>query len=596
MSSMQNTGSIWKKGRVSLLLWCVGVGLMLALAIPTWGQYTKLQILNDDWKNFSDVTARKEQKLAEIHSAMGYGGLIHSFKNYVLRGEQSYVESFHKNKQLVIDAIAEFKNFPDVTEEEVANLNVVQGTVQNYAKAFDNIAQMNGESIAGLDQKIRINDRPALRALSWLNQDHTNRWQQHTEELGARIADTRERVLMFFGFSLLSVLVLVLIGRSVVKFSIAEIQDKSKVLHFLQEETNEGWWDWSIADNEEYTSERFWRTFGRKQLNEDETPLHWMEILHPNDKEKLESAYQKHVKSFGEEPYSVEARFKHKDGHWVTISRRGRVIEWDKESRPLRMVGTHTDISELKNAQTELEENQDRRNTDSKLLTMGQIAGNIAHEINNPISIALVSSQMIKRNLTREKVNIEKAIQMSEHVEESLKRTSDIIKGLKSLSTDGKMDEWQCFKLKECISEMESLVHVKFRENRVSLKVDCEKELVLCARRVQVNQVLANLLNNAFDSVKELEEREIEIWARSSNNHIEIRVYDSGPGPSKEIQENMMLPFFTTKKAGQGTGMGLSLCKRIMETHYGNLEFDSKSSRSCFVLTFPKQEASKQVA
>lgn len=415
-------------------------------------------------------------------------------------------------------------------------------------------------------------------------------------QLDALIQASQKRTVLLFVISFFTVGLLVLLARKIAFCWIHEVREQLRILHFLQEETNEGWWDWKIPENYEYMSPRFWKTFGYNYKEMRAEPSEWMNIMHPEDKDLALAAFERHAKSFGKEPYRIEARYKHRDGHWVVVLCRGRIIEWDRESRPLRMVGTHTDISKLKEVQGELEQVNERVSLDVKLSTLGQIAGNIAHEINNPIAIAIGAAQLIEAKLAKETFDKEKVLELSQYMTSSLKRACDIVNGLKSLSANGKQYAFDDFLLNDAIEEIRALVETKCRLHEVAFNVVCDKDLIVYASKVQVSQVLANLVNNAFDAVKTLNFREIEIRAEELEGELSVGVYDSGDGPSIETQKKMMEPFFTTKAHGEGTGMGLSLSREIMERHGGSLSYSPDSGRSCFVLIFPKKKKNNNVA
>ena len=135
--------------------------------------------------------------------------------------------------------------------------------------------------------------------------------------------------------------------------------------------TSDGCWDWHISDDYEYMSPRFWEMFGYSPDEKVHKPSAWHDMIFEEDLQTLNGSFKNHVKTHGQHPYRHEARFRHKDGSTVTVLRRGRVIEWDGD-KPIRMIGTHTDISELKRAEEELRANLEFQhlliNTDTDLV------------------------------------------------------------------------------------------------------------------------------------------------------------------------------------------------------------------------------------
>ena len=125
------------------------------------------------------------------------------------------------------------------------------------------------------------------------------------------------------------------------------VQNLERDLTAFAEASYDGVWEWFPQDDYEYMSPRFWETFGYDPLTKEPKPSAWRDLIHPDDLKVVLESFDKHVKSRGKEPYQQEVRFRHKDGHWVTVLRRGRVVEWGPQGDPLRMIGTHTDVTHL---------------------------------------------------------------------------------------------------------------------------------------------------------------------------------------------------------------------------------------------------------
>jgi C4-dicarboxylate-specific signal transduction histidine kinase len=109
-------------------------------------------------------------------------------------------------------------------------------------------------------------------------------------------------------------------------------------------------------------------------------------------------------------------------------------------------------------------------------------------------------------------------------------------------------------------------------------------------RETEISQVILNLIHNASDAIANLPTRWIRIQVLDLNEHIEVRVIDSGSGISESAQKRIFQPFYTTKEIGQGTGLGLSIAAGIVRGHSGELIVDNKSANTCFVLRLPKQQ------
>ena len=116
----------------------------------------------------------------------------------------------------------------------------------------------------------------------------------------------------------------------------------------IAEISSDGFWDWDLVSNYEYMSPRFWEIFGYDHKTKEHSPEEWYSLIHPDDLKTAQENLNKHFQSKGIDPYHQEVRYKHKNGTIVWVICRGRVTSWSPTGTPLRMVGTHTDITHLK--------------------------------------------------------------------------------------------------------------------------------------------------------------------------------------------------------------------------------------------------------
>lgn len=128
-----------------------------------------------------------------------------------------------------------------------------------------------------------------------------------------------------------------------------ELELQKKVLEMILESSTDGYWDWKIDEDYEYMSKTFKNQLGYEENELENHPTAWQKLIYPDDLKKMMTEVEKHFESKGDYPFEVESRYKHKDGHTVFILCRGKVIEWSENGKPKRMVGTHIDITKLKN-------------------------------------------------------------------------------------------------------------------------------------------------------------------------------------------------------------------------------------------------------
>ena len=127
----------------------------------------------------------------------------------------------------------------------------------------------------------------------------------------------------------------------------AEVFKMREILELTLELTTDGYWDWDVVNNIQYLSPAFKKQLGYEVDEMENKPESWMSLIHPDDLKLALDKFDKHANSKGTLPYRSIGRYTHKEGHEITILCRGSVIECDKNNKPIRMVGTHIDITDL---------------------------------------------------------------------------------------------------------------------------------------------------------------------------------------------------------------------------------------------------------
>ncbi|MFM7886777.1 MAG: PAS domain-containing protein, partial [Pseudanabaena sp.] len=139
-----------------------------------------------------------------------------------------------------------------------------------------------------------------------------------------------------------------------------QVQRELKLLENILDIVLAGYWDWYITKHYEYFSPRFKQMFGYEDHEIANLPESWQQLIFPDDLPKAIEAFESHVQSRGEIPYCIEVRYRHKNGSTVWVICSGKVIEWDVEGNPIRMIGCHIDISDRKQAEADLRNLSDR--------------------------------------------------------------------------------------------------------------------------------------------------------------------------------------------------------------------------------------------
>lgn len=253
------------------------------------------------------------------------------------------------------------------------------------------------------------------------------------------------------------------------------------------------------------------------------------------------------------------------------------------QSRQLR-----EEISAREKAQKDLELNQEQLFHNSKLASLGEMAGGIAHEINNPLAIVMAGVELMELQSKRTSLTPEALKTGIERIKMASTRIKNIIEAMRTLTREEHRDEMVYYPVEKLLSEVLSLCYEKSISS--GIKITVENEIHQAAIRclpTELGQVLINLLNNSFDAISELDEKFIRIRLVKKNGLIVISIIDAGKGISPEVEQKMFDPFFTTKPVGKGVGIGMSISKKIVKIHQGTIRVDRKSVNTKIDIILP---------
>lgn len=246
------------------------------------------------------------------------------------------------------------------------------------------------------------------------------------------------------------------------------------------------------------------------------------------------------------------------------------------------------DITEKVESEREIEHQKQALIHSSRLASLGEMAGGIAHEINNPLGIIMGTAGHLKLHMRRQGIQDELLEEGFASIEDTVRRISSIIKGLRSFSRDASGEDFKTTSISSIVYETLELTREKLKNNNVDLQCSMDFDPLIACQPIQISQVIMNLLVNAMHAITPLEEKWITIETeRSAHDHVDLKVTDSGRGISPEHRSKIMEPFYTTKPVGQGTGLGLSISAGIIKTHNGTLDINIQSPNTQFVITLP---------
>lgn len=359
-------------------------------------------------------------------------------------------------------------------------------------------------------------------------------------------------------------------------------KDLNRIFRILNE-TNAiakvGGWELIVESGElNWTDETF--KILEVEKKHDQKPMlpEGLELFTPEYKPIIDKAVKRGIE-YGE-PYSLELQAKTAKGNVLWVYTNGRAHY--KNGKVVKLSGTIQDIDEKKKAEMALEKERAISAQSAKLATLGELSAGVAHEINNPLAIAMGSLSLLEKN----KDDPEKYNKKIDLIEKSCKRIQKITKGMLKFSRVGEKD-LRPVPISTIVEEAVSLAQLKSKKFSILLDAQIHSEQNILCNDIEVEQVIINLVNNAIDAIKEADERWVKVEATDSDGFVVVRIIDSGGGLPPEIAEKLFDPFFTTKELGEGTGLGLSISKGILEEHNSTIHIDHDCENTCFVLKFP---------
>jgi PAS domain S-box-containing protein len=295
----------------------------------------------------------------------------------------------------------------------------------------------------------------------------------------------------------------------------------------------------------------------------------WTAAVHPEDLDGLVSAWQAFMAS--RQAGEKEARLRRFDGSYRWFLFRANPLR-DDSGNVIQWFGINTDIEDRKRAEEELRDTQTKLAHMSRVMMMGELTASIAHEVNQPLAGIVTNASTCLRMLAADPPNVAGARETVRRTLRDGNRASDIIGRLRALF-NRKAPVTQPVDLNEATREVIALSLNRLHRDRVVLRTRLADDLPrVGGDRVQLQQVILNLLNNAVDAMSAIDDRPRELMistGRGEDNCIRLSVRDSGRGFDLEVADRLFDAFYSTK--GGGMGIGLSISRSIVENHHGRI-------------------------
>jgi two-component system, LuxR family, sensor kinase FixL len=328
-------------------------------------------------------------------------------------------------------------------------------------------------------------------------------------------------------------------------------------------------WEWDIRKNQIWIPKEGRELYG-VSADESITFEGFINVIHPEDKPLVKRAVENAFATLA--PYQVEYRIELPDGELRWIGATGRV-DCDELGRPALLRGVSLDISGRKNAERDAVEQRLELAHLSRVSVLGELAGALAHELNQPLAAMLGNAQVGCRMLATDRPDLAELTAIFDDIVADAKRAGGIIHGLRAMVKKEDTPGQQPLPLNEIVVQVLTLLRGEF----IARKMICDFQpadnlpLVTCGR-VEIQQVIMNLLVNAMDAMGTPISGvtpTLVLQTSLQGNKVVLSVRDHGPGIPADFMPRLFEPFASTKPGG--LGLGLSICQTIAKRHHGEI-------------------------
>ena len=419
-------------------------------------------------------------------------------------------------------------------------------------------------------------------------------------------------------------------------FDITERKATERALHLERERlrnilsgTNAGGWEMNLQSGEVRVDERWAQISGHTLAEVEGLNMQSMlHFCHPDDLERTRDALRAHLRG-QEEYYHCEHRIRHKDGHWVWIAAHARATVFDPDGRALWLSGVHWDITERKEAENRIRElnetleervaqrtaqlqqavqslhqSQEALAQNAAKATLSTLVASVTHELATPLGNSLITAstcsdltRRIHDSLERGQMRrselatfLQEMLEGSQLVERNLHRAVELMRNFKQVAADQASEQRRLFDLAAVLHEVTDTLKPSLKRYPHALVVDVPGKITMDSYPGALGQVIINLVNNAYlHAFEDGSHGTVNLTAHQDQDWVVIEVRDNGMGMTEAMQEQMFLPFFSTKIGRGGTGLGMSIVDNLVKkTLGGNLHVQSAPGEgSVFRLELP---------
>lgn len=400
-------------------------------------------------------------------------------------------------------------------------------------------------------------------------------------------------------------------------------------LQDIIEGTNVGTWEYNFADKTLRVNDRWMGMAG--YLPDELTPqqrLNWQQFCHPDDRPRVARALRAHMA--GEtEYYECEYRLRHKEGRWIWIASRARMVHRTPDGRPLLMAGTNLEVTARKEAETRMQElnetlelrvrertqqlegalkslhqSQEELSRSEARATLGTLVAGVSHELGTPMGNSTMTAgtllaqaqdfhkQVDAGNLRRAELSrfVAQVEEGSALMVRNLERASELLKNFRQVAADQASEQRRSFDLRQAVQEILDTLSPTLKTKVHKVELEIAPGIRMDSYPGPIGQVVINLVNNAYlHAFEGMAQGSFTIAGEADGDTVKLRFTDDGCGITPETLKKMFEPFFSTRIGSGGTGLGMSIVENLVtRTLGGTLKVETKLGRGTSIhITLP---------
>ncbi len=593
-----------------LFLASAGAAILLAVTVLTGlylGSQTqqRLEAIGSSWQLYTEEAERRGALLSRLRGHLGYGGIIHNFKNYVLRQDGRYLELLQRQIEDFARTIKEYRQ-SGASPMELDHLAAIEKTVDTYKAKIPIAMQAAREKWSPLqtDRLVKVDDTAALAGLAVLDTYRRDKRRETTETIANDVLQGANLIDRGFQFlAALSVVALLLyalffllqneLRQTIGKLS-TELADRLAAEHEtkkFQRAVDQSPATIIITDTEsriEYVNDKFCSLTGYRP---DEVIGKTPSILQSGDVGRETYTSLRHQLARGEEWH----------GTFRNVKKNGDVY-WAKTAiLPLRDDGDRiTHFIGLGEDDTERQKAREQMHRAQKMEAVGLLASGVAHDFNNILTTILGNVHLARLDAPAEGAFADDL----EQIEIAAKRAQNLADQVLAFA-QRRPGAPESLAVAETIDEVARLMRASILPN---ISIDCRVDdaVWVLADPTRLHQVVMNLCSNAAEAIGpaggKITVRAGRLVAPNGADgdgvgQVYITIADDGPGIAEDVRDQIFDPFFTTKPAGKGTGLGLSVVANLVSDMNGRISVRSTpGAGTSFELILPEAEPVSRAA